>query len=76
MPPLPTLRSREVVNVFKRLGWSVARQCGSHIIMTKNGYISTLSIPEHKEVAKGTLRSLVHDAEITVLEFLDIYENP
>jgi len=75
MPPLPSLRGREVVTVFERLGWSVVRQQGSHIIMTQEGSIASLAIPAHKEVAKGTLRSLIRAAQITVQEFLSAYGN-
>jgi predicted RNA binding protein YcfA (HicA-like mRNA interferase family) len=38
--------------------------------MTKEGEIATLSVPHHKEVAKGTLRSLIRAANLTVDEFL------
>jgi predicted RNA binding protein YcfA (HicA-like mRNA interferase family) len=75
MPPLPTLRDREVVAVFERLGWGIARQQGSHIIMTKEGCVATLAIPAHGEVAKGTLRSLIRAADLTVQEFLTTYES-
>lgn len=67
---LPLLSGREVVRVFKRLGWEIARQKGSHIILVKEGHIATLSVPDHKEVAKGTLRKLIARAGITVEEFL------
>ena len=70
MPALPVLSGRKVVRVFENLGWQVARQRGSHIIMVKDGGIATLSIPDHKEVAKGTLRSLIRTAGITVDEFI------
>lgn len=39
--------------------------------MIKDGHIATLSVPDHKEVAKGTLRSLIRAAGLTVSEFLD-----
>ena len=71
MPALPVLSGRKVVRVFGNLGWQVVRQRGSHIIMVKDGEITTLSIPDHKEVAKGTLRSLIRTAGITVEEFCD-----
>lgn len=48
----------------------MARQRGSHIIMTKEGEMITLSVPDHKEVAKGTLRSLIRSANLTVDEFV------
>lgn len=72
MPALPVLSGRKVVRAFKQLGWQVARQRGSHIILVKDGEIATLSVPDHKEIAKGTLRSLIRTAGITVEEFLSV----
>jgi len=36
----------------------------------KAGHIPTLSVPDHREVARGTLKSLIARADITVEEFL------
>lgn len=69
MASLPVLSGREVVKAFESLGWKIARQSSSHIIMTKEGEMVTLSIPDHKEVARGTLRSLIRAANLTVDEF-------
>jgi predicted RNA binding protein YcfA (HicA-like mRNA interferase family) len=52
MAAVPLLSGQEVVRVFTSFGWNVSRQRGSHIIMTKEGEIATLSVPNHKEVAK------------------------
>ena len=41
------------------------------LIMVKDGEIATLSIPDHKEIARGTLRSLIRTAGITVEEFCE-----
>ena len=71
MPPLPNLSGREVVRNFQRFGWQVARQRGSHIILTKRGEMATLSVPNHRNVAKGTLRTLIRSARLTVDEFCD-----
>lgn len=54
MLPVPVLRPAAVVKTFQKLGWEVARQRGSHIIMTNPGHLATLSIPDHSEVARGT----------------------
>lgn len=70
MASLPVLSGRDVAKVFEKPGWSVVRQSGSHIIMVMEGQTVTLSIPDHKEVAKGTLRSLIRSANLTVSEFL------
>ena len=70
MPSIPVLRTRDVVRGFERLGWQVARQRGSHIILTRPGSLATLSVPDHSEVARGTLRALIAKAALTVEEFL------
>lgn len=72
MPPIPLLRPNEVVKAFEEFGWSVARQRGSHIIMTKEGHIATLSIPNHPQVSRGTLRSLIAKGGLTVEQFLEV----
>ena len=69
MPALPVLSGRKAVRVFERFGWQIARQRGSHIILVKEGENVTLSVPDHKEVAKGTLRTLIRCARLTVDEF-------
>jgi predicted RNA binding protein YcfA (HicA-like mRNA interferase family) len=71
MPALPLLRPREVIRAFEHLGWQVARQRGSHIILTKPGALVTLSVPDHAEVARGTLRVLIAKAGLTVEQFLE-----
>jgi len=54
MPPqLPIMSGREVVRVFESLGWQIARQNGSHIIMTKKNELATLSIPDHRELQEA-----------------------
>ena len=59
-----------VVRVFERLGWATARRKGSHIILTKAGNPATLSVPDHDVVARGTLRSLIARAGLSVEAFL------
>jgi len=71
MPEVPLLNGHEVVRVFEKLGWRKARQKGSHIILVKEGGHITLSVPDHPEVARGTLRSLIHLSGLTITEFLD-----
>jgi predicted RNA binding protein YcfA (HicA-like mRNA interferase family) len=71
MQKVPLLSGREVVKIFRRLGWEIARQRGSHIILVKEKHIATLSVPNHREVARGTLRSLIARADLTIEEFLN-----
>lgn len=69
MPGLPDLSRAETVRNLPRFGWQVSRQRGSHIILTKPGELATLSVPDHRSVAKGTLRGPIRTAGLTVAEF-------
>jgi len=71
MPLVPVLKPRQVAKTFEKLGWEITRQRGSHIILTREGHIATLSVPNHAAVARGTLRSLVARAGLTMDEFLE-----
>ena len=71
MASLPTRSGHEVVRILRTFDWSVARQRGSHIVMTRGGEMATLSIPDHKEVAKGAPRSLIRSANLTVNESVE-----
>ena len=68
--PIPLMPGRKIAQAFVRLGWRVARQRASHIILVKTGHIATLSVPDVREVARGTLRSLLQKAGVTVEQLL------
>jgi predicted RNA binding protein YcfA (HicA-like mRNA interferase family) len=70
MPTLPRMSGRAVVKAFGRDSWQLARQKGSHMILVKDGSWATLSVPDHREVAPGTLRSLIRASGLTVERFL------
>lgn len=57
------------VKKFKRAGWLVDRQVGSHVMLVKQGYPYTLSVPQHKELGIGILKKLLKQAEISTEEF-------
>ncbi|MBI5098910.1 MAG: type II toxin-antitoxin system HicA family toxin [Nitrospirae bacterium] len=59
----------EAVRKFRKAGWSVSRQKGSHVMLTKSGFQWTLSIPQHKELGPGLLRKLVRQAGLAIDEF-------
>jgi predicted RNA binding protein YcfA (HicA-like mRNA interferase family) len=71
MPQIPLLKPREAIKIFEKFGWVISRQKGSHIIMTKENNIATLSVPNHKEVARGTLKSLILKSGLSIEEFLN-----
>ena len=65
MTSLPTISGREAPDALIKDGWTFARQRGSHMILVKSGHIASLSVPDHKELAKGTLRGLLRSAGMT-----------
>lgn len=68
MPELPRISGDEAIRIFKKLGFYQARQRGSHVVMRcgEKGCV----IPRHKELALGTLRSAIKQADISIDEFI------
>ncbi len=64
---------KQVVSAFQHAGWRVTRRRSSHVILEKEGYEATLSVPVHKgkNVKRGTLRDLIKDAKMSVDEFIE-----
>jgi len=68
MPRLPRISGAEAVRAFERLGFHVARQKGSHIIMRRGA--SGCVVPNHRELKTGTLAGALRQAGVSVEEFL------
>lgn len=60
MPRLPVVSGRELIAFMQSLGYGALRQRGSHIrVELRNDRgVWTETVPDHKEVSKGTLRSI------------------
>lgn len=71
MPELPILSGPEAIKVFNKLGFIVARQRGSHVVLRKGN--RGCVIPVHKELALGTLRSAIRQAGISPEIFVETY---
>ena len=73
MSHLPVLSGREVVRALERLGYDVDHQTGSHIILRNSRPPHRrLTVPNHKEIAKGTLRGIIREAGISMDAFCKI----
>ena len=75
MPKLPVISGKEVVKALSKIGFKHERIKGSHAILNKQdkekGKIS-LPVPLHKELAKGTLKSIMKQAGINLEDLLDL----
>ena len=70
MSTLPNVSGRNVVQALLKLGYEKDRQKGSHIVMRQlSSPHRRIVVPDHKEVAKGTLRAIIRHAGLTVEEF-------
>ena len=73
MTVLPVISGREVVSALGKIGYVLDRQRGSHMILRRQAPPHRrLTIPDHKEVAKGTLRAIIRQAGLTVEEFRNL----
>ncbi len=71
MPKLPIISGLEAIKAFVRMGYQIDHQTGSHIILRhKEPPHRRLTIPNHPELAKGTLRAIIREAGLTVEEFV------
>jgi predicted RNA binding protein YcfA (HicA-like mRNA interferase family) len=67
---LPIVSGRETVKALGKVGFKVDRQRGSHIILRQSQPPHRrIVVPDHKEIAQGTLRSVIRHAGLTVEEF-------
>lgn len=73
MPKLPVISGNDAVKAFAKTGYVLDHQTGSHMILRniKEPH-RRLSVPNHQELAKGTMRKLIREAGLTVEEFVGL----
>ncbi len=73
MPKLPSISGMRVVKTLSKIGYEIDHQTGSHIILRQKEYPHRrLTIPNHKEMAKGTLRGIIKQSGLTVENFIEL----
>jgi predicted RNA binding protein YcfA (HicA-like mRNA interferase family) len=71
MSRLPVCSGQDAVRAFQRMGYQLDHQTGSHVIL-RHPQMRRLTVPDHRELAKGTLRALIREAGLTKQQFLDL----
>jgi predicted RNA binding protein YcfA (HicA-like mRNA interferase family) len=70
---LPVVSGKQTCKILEKIGFLIDHQTGSHIILrNKRPPYRRLTIPNHKEIAKGTLRAIIRQAGITVEELVKL----
>ncbi|MBI2550807.1 type II toxin-antitoxin system HicA family toxin [Candidatus Uhrbacteria bacterium] len=72
-PKMPVVNARELIRALERAGFFVARQSGSHVIMKRISDKRRVVVPSHVgDVHQGIMRSILHQANMPVDEFLNL----
>jgi len=71
MSKLPVCSGQDAVHAFGKLGYLLDHQTGSHVIL-RHPNLRRLTVPNHRELAKGTLRTLIREAGITKEQFVEL----
>ncbi len=71
MSRLPVCSGADAVRAFHKIGYDVDHQTGSHIIL-RHPSGRRLTVPNHRELAKGTLRALIREAGLSKEQFVEL----
>lgn len=73
MGRLAQIKAQRLVRALERLGWTVARQSGSHVVLTFPGK-NPVTVPVHaKPLKEGTIRGILKAAGVSEVDFFDVY---
>ena len=70
MTKLPVISGQECVRALEKVGFYVARRKGSHVNMRRDDPFAKVTVPDHKELDRGTLRAIIRQAGLSVEEFV------
>lgn len=69
-PSLPVVSGKELVAALQKKGFVLVRQTGSHLILRRGSPFAQVTVPNHKTLDRGTLRSILRGADVSVDELL------
>jgi len=73
MSGLPRISGRDCVKALEKEGFYFKRQHGSHIILRRDNPFAQVTVPDHKELDRGTLRSIIRQSGLSVDEFNNLF---
>ena len=73
MTKLPVVSGRQLVQALAKVGYLFDHQQGSHIILRHEPPPHRrLTIPDYKEIAKGTLRQILRESGLSLTELIQL----
>ncbi|MDG6997078.1 MAG: type II toxin-antitoxin system HicA family toxin [Nitrososphaerota archaeon] len=74
MPKLPVVSGKQIIKALGKIGYLVDHQTGSHVILRqKDPPHRRVTVPYHKEIAKGTLKAILNEVGLTIEEILELF---
>ena len=75
MSGLPLISGQACLKTLAKVGFYLRRQRGSHLILRRDHPLTQVVVPNHKELDKGTLRSIIRQARLEVNEFIALHSS-
>ena len=72
MSKLPIISGKKCVKTLQKIGFTVYRQRESHITLVQEKTGIQVTVPNHRTISKGTLRSIIRQIGLNVNEFVDL----
>jgi len=72
MPKLPVVSGKDFIKVLEKIGFVQIRQMGSHIILRRSADALSVSVPNHSELHKGLLNSLMKSVGLSREELIKL----
>lgn len=66
MSQLPQVSGPDLVRMLVKLGFSIRRQHGSHVIMRRDNPFAQTVVPNHRQIDRGTLRAILRQTGLSV----------
>jgi predicted RNA binding protein YcfA (HicA-like mRNA interferase family) len=72
MTKLPVVSGQECIRALQKIGFEIDRQRGSHVTLIREAPRNRVTVPNHKELKPGTLRSILRSADLSVEAFVEL----
>lgn len=73
MTRLPVVSGRDCAKALTKAGFKLIRQRGSHMSLQRQDSFCQVVVPDHDELDRGTLRSIIRQSGLSVEEFLKLH---
>jgi predicted RNA binding protein YcfA (HicA-like mRNA interferase family) len=70
MSKLPSISGKNCVKALQKVGFYLKRRESSHVILRRDNPFAQVVVPDHSELAKGTLRAILREVDLSVEEFI------